>query len=90
MGDIENKGIKKAVARTRDYKTVFSTDAGKRVLHDMMQAHRVLSSTFVKGDPDSTILHEGERNVVLRILAILKTSPEDMHRMLEEIHNDNS
>lgn len=54
----------------RAYLTVFSGDAGKRVLADLRQAFYDRSS-FVPGDPYGTHVAEGERAVVLRILTIL-------------------
>jgi hypothetical protein len=75
---------KKMLARISDYKKVFESPLGKKVLLDMMRAHKITSSTFVPNDINSTLLNEGERNVVLRILAILKTNPEDYAQRIEE------
>jgi hypothetical protein len=50
---------------------------GALVLKDLMAAHYILRSTF----DIEPVLHaerEGERNVVLRILTILDSRPEDI------------
>lgn len=67
-----------------DYRTVFSSAAGSRVLNDLMRTHRIMDSTFCK-DPMEMALREGERNAVLRILAILKINPNTIR---ERIEND--
>jgi hypothetical protein len=54
----------------RAYLTVFSGDAGRKVLADLRQAFYDRSSV-VPGDPYGTHVAEGERAVVLRILTIL-------------------
>lgn len=64
--------------RVADYKTVFETDAGARVLNDLMQYAHILHPSYVKGDSAHTAFREGERNVILRILAILGKEPKDI------------
>ena len=54
----------------RAYVTVFTSDAGRRVLNDLRVAFYDRSS-FVPGDPYATHVFEGERAVILRILTIL-------------------
>lgn len=54
----------------RAYVTVFTSDAGRRVLNDLRVAFYDRSS-FVPGDPYATHVFEGERTVILRILTIL-------------------
>lgn len=44
---------------------------GQAILEDMMKAHHFFDSTFVADDPYMTMVREGERNAVLRILTIL-------------------
>jgi len=56
------------------YKHVFSTEDGKLMWGDMCKAHHMHSSTFVETpgphDPLELARREGERNVLLRIMAI--------------------
>ena len=58
------------------YHRLFGTPEGKEVLEDMKKAHYYYNSTFNPQFPEMTILQEGERNVVLRILTILDNKPE--------------
>jgi len=74
----------KQVDRLQDYHTLFNTALGKRVLNDMMSTHYVMNSTFHE-NPGITALREGERNVVLRILTILKL---DLNQIRERIEHD--
>lgn len=67
------KARKVKAATPEQYYNVFvQSPTGHVVLTDMMKAHSVLTSTFVKGDPYETALNEGARNVMLRILTILE------------------
>ena len=49
-----------------------------------MQEHFMLKSTFVKDDPYTTALHEGERNVMLRLLRVLKIDPKALDQKISE------
>ena len=75
---------KKRIVKLKAYQTFFTSEYGKQVLWDMIAAHHVMSSTFVKLDPLEMAMREGERNVILRILTILKTKPEKLTKLLEE------
>jgi hypothetical protein len=88
MGKVEVELKKKQVRKNNDYHEVFGTAQGKRVLHDLMKTHYVLSTTHVPMDGIATAHNEGERNAVIRILTILKTSPARMQRLMEEASND--
>jgi hypothetical protein len=79
----------KYVSRVKDYKQTFSTSAGKRVLYDLMKTHNILSSHFDHSNELKTVFGEGERNVVLRILSILKTNPEKLMAHIENIQEEN-
>lgn len=50
------------------YRTVFSTNEGKIVLMDLMNAHCMSSSTMDETGRDMVMYREGGRNAVLRIL----------------------
>lgn len=88
MARIEEALKKKQIRKSGDYHHVFSSVEGKRVLHDMMKAHYVLSTTHVPNDMVATAHNEGERNAVIRILAILKVTPAKMQRLMEEATDD--
>ncbi len=74
--------LKRAVGKVQDYQHVFNTEQGKRVLYDMMNSHFVIGP--LPRDVNDLLRAEGERNVVLRILAKLKFSTEKVHKLIEE------
>jgi len=83
----DNKLAKQTYAKTKDYQEIFlHTQAGKRILHDLMHCHHVNGSTFHR-EPPIFAFKEGERNVVLRILKILNVKPEDLQKRMEEKTN---
>jgi hypothetical protein len=64
--------------RRADYAETFGTQAGKRVLRDLMQ-FQVFTTSQVSGDAHQTAFHEGERNVVLYIMGMVqKFTPEEL------------
>jgi len=64
-----------------DYKKVFSSPEGKRVLFDLMKQGHYFHSSFT-GDPHEVIFREGERNLVNYILTLMK---QDTTKLYEEI-----
>jgi len=78
------------VSRVKDYKQVFSSSAGKRVLYDLIKVHHVLSSHFDDSFTNNVLFKEGERNVVLRILTLLKTDPSALMEHIERMEEENS
>lgn len=63
----------------RAYQDVFDLESPqvKIVLKDLCGAHSVFDGGFDR-DPYLNAFASGERNVVLRILTILKTNPQDI------------
>ncbi len=62
--------------RRRDFRAVlFGSDAGRRVLYEILAWSHVFASTFVPGDACATHWREGGRDVGLRILAALAPEP---------------
>ena len=59
-----------------DYKTLFNSDRGKRVLADLEEFAGYNKSSFVPGLPDHTHFNEGQRNIILRIKALLAADEE--------------
>ena len=80
---------RKQLKRLEAYHSVFTSPNGKIVLNDMMKAHFVLQTTHVPMDAVATAHNEGERNAVIRILSILKVTPQKMQRMMEEASEEN-
>lgn len=77
-----NKAAEKQYARLLDYRRVFGTPEGQRVLWDMMKNAHMLSPCFMQ-DKDEAIFHDGERNAVLRILTKIKTDPKKLREMID-------
>lgn len=75
---------KKYLAKVSDYKNVFTSAQGKRVLEDLCRNHFVFSTSFVKGDPYESARREGERLVVLRILTHLQIDLLKFEKIIEE------
>lgn len=80
------KNEPEVVARLRDYRQTFGTQAGRRVLGDLFRSY-LYRSSHVAGDPHETSFREGERNVVLKIRAALKMTEEELERWTETIRN---
>lgn len=68
------------------YRDVFDTPSGKLVLHHLMRQGNVLTSSFVQNDPNSTAFHEGQRNIVLLILAMMNVTPQQVEELAVEAH----
>jgi hypothetical protein len=81
----QKKNLEKSKKLISQYKRLFSTSDGKAVLHDLMLGHHYLnSSTFVPGDPYQSAKNEGSREVVIKIIAILKMDPEKLNEFVTE------
>lgn len=63
----------------RAYQDVFDLESPQvqTVLNDLCKAHSVFDGGFDR-DPYVNAFASGERNVILRILTILKTNPQDI------------
>jgi hypothetical protein len=66
-----------------DYKTVFGSEAGQRVLYDLMKNNYLLSPTYTTNLHEMA-LREGSRNVVLRIMSILKVDVDKLNIFIKE------
>lgn len=80
----------KSRERYADYKKVFSSEAGQRVVRDLIDTHYMLRPTYDAKDTNLNVVlvREGERSVILRILTILKVDPELFLKRLEEIEKN--
>lgn len=75
-------------AQLADYKKTFGSEQGKRVLYDLMNSHFIMGPTNPRGsDPYEMAFNEGQRYVLLRIMTMLKVSPERMNQLIEESNN---
>ena len=69
-----NKEATKRVEQLRkDYKIVFGSDEGKRVLNDISIRCHESSTTFSKDNSHETAFLEGQRSISLFIKAMLKS-----------------
>jgi len=64
------------------YRTVFGSDAGRKVLEDLEKTHHIHTPTFQHGDnQEVALIREGERITVLRIKGIIDS---DLGKYIEE------
>lgn len=80
----KDERLEKAHAKFIDYKRIFSSEQGKRVLADLIAQHFVMRPTYVRGDPQGTAFNEGQRDVVLRIMTIMGNDPTEFHNKMME------
>lgn len=71
---------KRKLATIKDYKDLFQSPLGKKVLLDLCSVHNVFEPML---DENPTVMAQliGEKNAVLRILKVLRT---DMTKLNEE------
>lgn len=86
---MQKKKDEKSKKVISQYKKVFNSHDGKAVLYDLMRGNFFLNTTtFVPGDPYTSARNEGQRDVVLRILFILKMKPEQFFQLAEAQESD--
>ena len=62
---------KKLQQLIKDYKIIFGSDEGKRVLDDLKKRSHFFSTTHVKGDSHETAYFEGQRSLVVFIESLI-------------------
>jgi len=71
--DNHNKEIEKKIAQlSKDYKIVFGSDEGQRVLEDIAKRCHESTTTFSKDNSHETTFFEGQRTIYLFIKAMIK------------------
>lgn len=76
----------KLIGKVRDYKQVFSTQAGERVLHDILSGSGFLAVPFPKTEFESGF-QAGQRSMTTMILQRLSVDPAklvELARTMEE------
>lgn len=63
--------FKKLAEIKADYKFIFNTDEGKRVLDDLSKRCHEFNTTHVKGDSHESAYYEGQRSILVFIKSIL-------------------
>ena len=67
-----------AMDRYRDFREVFlGSDAGRRVLHDILAMGKVFMTSFRKGDPHLLFAQEGRRSMAVQILKTVREEPQE-------------
>lgn len=85
MAEQSKGALKRRRSKVVDYRNVFNSSQGKRVLYDLMLNHNFLQTSFNKGDDANEMaFKEGGRHVVTRILTILKVDPKQLEQLIEE------
>lgn len=87
MDKKSKQATENAVARIKLYQSIFRSPDGKKVLEDLCMSHHMRTSTFSK-DPMEMAMQEGERNVVLRIMAFVDTDDEKLNKLIREQEGD--
>ena len=59
-----------------DYKTIFNSDEGKRVIADLEKRCHFMTTTNIKGDSHESAYMEGQRSVLLFIKSMLQNENE--------------
>ena len=71
---MDQKELEKKLKQLQtDYKTVFNTDEGERVIADLEKRCHFLTTTNIKGDSHESAYMEGQRSVLLFIKQMLLT-----------------
>jgi hypothetical protein len=71
---METKQLEKFLKELQEnYKFIFNTEEGKKVLADLEKRCHYHSTTNVKGDSHESAYMEGQRSVILFIKSMLQT-----------------
>ena len=69
----QNKELEKKIKRLReDYKIIFGSEEGQRVLEDISIRCHEFNTTHIKGDSHESAFFEGQRSIMVFIKSILK------------------
>jgi hypothetical protein len=70
--------------KSKIYKKLFSTEAGKFVLADIYKFCRISSPSYVEGYKDKTAYNEGAKSFAYYIKTVLKQDTLDVDKFLAE------
>ena len=68
-----DQASKKIKQLQEDYKIIFKSEEGKRVLNDLSKRCHEFNTTHVKGDSHESAFYEGQRSILVFIKSILDT-----------------
>jgi len=75
--NMETKQLEKVIKELQtNYKFIFNTEEGKKVLADLEKRCHYHSTTNVKGDSHESAYMEGQRSVLLFIKSMLQNENE--------------
>ena len=75
--NMETKQLEKFLKELQEnYKFIFNTEEGKKVLADLEKRCHYHSTTNVKGDSHESAYMEGQRSVILFIKSMLRKDKE--------------
>ncbi len=86
------EALKRRLSLFRNYKDVFSSEAGEQVLKDLSDSYYIHNSMVKSGeviDTDLLAFREGQRSVILQIIKTLDFN-EDEYKSYFEENNDYS
>lgn len=75
--------FKRRIALGQDYRDIFLSAAGERVLKDLLRAAGMLE-TSLGGTPQQTAFNEGRRSIGLHVLAQLRWSEPQLVKLAQE------
>ena len=75
------------LTKSKLYKRLFSSEDGSRVLQDLMIAHYMMGNTM-SSDTHITAFNEGQRNVVLRILKLVKEDVGAIEKRIADVEKE--
>ena len=64
-----------------DYRTVFGTPSGQRVLADIARRAGVMQTSFNGDGPDATAFREGRRRMALEIIETINADPDTLAKV---------
>jgi hypothetical protein len=76
--------IAQALTRKADYRLVFGTPAGRRVLADLYRECGMNAQLHVPGDPFSTAFNTGKHRIGQRIAGLLGEPDDKVRKRLAE------
>lgn len=66
----------------KDYHEVFASEAGKRVLYDLLKKGHILHANY-NGNTNDMLFRDGERNIVLYIMTQINTDPQKLTELIK-------
>tara|TARA_A100001388_G_scaffold46273_1_gene30354 strand:- start:649 stop:885 length:237 start_codon:yes stop_codon:yes gene_type:complete len=74
QNSMDQKELEKKIKQLQeDYKIIFNSDEGSRVMADLEKRCHFMNTTNIKGDSHESAYMEGQRSVLLFIKQMLQT-----------------